>query len=199
MVTVVMMITMTVMMMEMRSSPYMLHLWHQLVDRKGVLSRNKRPDVARDVPAPMEKRKKVKPSDWEQIEAAEGGPVDPELIPSYGGHVAGRIWHGQVFIFMIVSHQVRAACYLQYILDSSLFSDRSGSIVPARLWPLLRDVSRVGRFAWGATCLAYLYRNLGQTSRADAKELAGCRSLLESNEYRSQRPIHIRNKRQDSG
>ncbi|KAI5656937.1 hypothetical protein M9H77_25730 [Catharanthus roseus] len=37
-------------------------------------SRNKRPDVT---------------------EAAEGGPVDPELIPSYGGHVAGQIWRGQ--------------------------------------------------------------------------------------------------------
>ncbi|KAI5658968.1 hypothetical protein M9H77_27761 [Catharanthus roseus] len=37
-------------------------------------SRNKRPDVT---------------------EAAKGGPVDPELIPSYGGHVAGRIWRGQ--------------------------------------------------------------------------------------------------------
>ncbi|KAI5655413.1 hypothetical protein M9H77_32600 [Catharanthus roseus] len=48
-------------------------------------SRNKRPEVARDVPAPTQKRKK----------AAEGGPVDPELIPSYdGGHVAGRIWSG---------------------------------------------------------------------------------------------------------
>ncbi|KAI5671682.1 hypothetical protein M9H77_12046 [Catharanthus roseus] len=38
-------------------------------------SRNKRPDKARDVPAPTQ-RKRVK-----------GGPVDPELIPSYGGHV----------------------------------------------------------------------------------------------------------------
>ncbi|KAI5654051.1 hypothetical protein M9H77_31238 [Catharanthus roseus] len=37
MVTVVMMITMTVMMMEMRSNPYMLHLWHQPMDRMGVL------------------------------------------------------------------------------------------------------------------------------------------------------------------
>ncbi|KAI5653546.1 hypothetical protein M9H77_30733 [Catharanthus roseus] len=64
-------------------------------------SRNKRPDVARDVLAPTQKRKKMKPSDWEQTEAAKGGPVDPELILSYGGHVAGRIWRGQVFIFML--------------------------------------------------------------------------------------------------
>ncbi|KAI5647965.1 hypothetical protein M9H77_33970 [Catharanthus roseus] len=47
---------------------------------------NKGLDVALDVLAPTQKRKKVKPSDWEQTEAAEEGPVDPELIPSYGGH-----------------------------------------------------------------------------------------------------------------
>ncbi|KAI5663312.1 hypothetical protein M9H77_22635 [Catharanthus roseus] len=64
-------------------------------------SRNKRPEMARDVPAPTQKRKKVKASDWEQTEAVETGPVDPELIPSYGGHVAGRIWRGHVFIFML--------------------------------------------------------------------------------------------------
>ncbi|KAI5683649.1 hypothetical protein M9H77_04877 [Catharanthus roseus] len=64
-------------------------------------SRNKRPDMDRDVPAPMQKRKKVKPSNWKQTEAVEGGPVDPERIPSYGGHVAGRIWRRQVFIFML--------------------------------------------------------------------------------------------------
>ncbi|KAI5674257.1 hypothetical protein M9H77_14621 [Catharanthus roseus] len=64
-------------------------------------SRNKRPNVVRDVPAPMQKRKKVKPSDWEQTETVEGGPVDPELIPSYDGYVAGRIWRGHVFIFML--------------------------------------------------------------------------------------------------
>ncbi|KAI5674557.1 hypothetical protein M9H77_14921 [Catharanthus roseus] len=29
------------------------------------------------------------------MKAAEGGPVDPELIPSYGGHLVGRIWCGQ--------------------------------------------------------------------------------------------------------
>ncbi|KAI5680703.1 hypothetical protein M9H77_01930 [Catharanthus roseus] len=62
---------------------------------KFVGSRNKRPEVARDVPASTQKRKKVKASDWEQTEAAEGGPIDPELIPSYGGHVAGWIWRGQ--------------------------------------------------------------------------------------------------------
>ncbi|KAI5675218.1 hypothetical protein M9H77_06168 [Catharanthus roseus] len=59
-------------------------------DRVSEGSHNKRSDVVRDVSAPTQKRKKVKPSDWEQTEAAEGGPVDPELIPSYGGHCRSR-------------------------------------------------------------------------------------------------------------
>ncbi|KAI5653186.1 hypothetical protein M9H77_30373 [Catharanthus roseus] len=55
-------------------------------------SRNKRPDVACEVLAPTQRRNKVKPSDWEQTGPTDGGPVDLELIPSYGGHVAGSIW-----------------------------------------------------------------------------------------------------------
>ncbi|KAI5657976.1 hypothetical protein M9H77_26769 [Catharanthus roseus] len=172
-------------------------------------SRNKRPDVVCDVLAPTQKRKKVKPSDWKQPVAAEGGPVDPELIPSYDGHVVGRIWRGQdcgllkcrsrymaltgweltdsqagplaeqliravqqdlglgltgglgfnaLELHVVAtsrqtsrSHQVRATCYLQYILGSSLFSDKSGNIVPVRLWPLLRDVSHVGSSSMSPT------------------------------------------------
>ncbi|KAI5656510.1 hypothetical protein M9H77_25303 [Catharanthus roseus] len=73
------------------SDPYVLGPANRVFEG----SRNKRSEVARDVPVPTQKRKKVKASDWEQIEAAEGGPIDPELIPSYGGNVADRIWHGQ--------------------------------------------------------------------------------------------------------
>ncbi|KAI5673782.1 hypothetical protein M9H77_14146 [Catharanthus roseus] len=108
--------------------------------------------------------KKVKPSNWEQTGLAKGGPVDPELIPSYGGHVAGPIWHGHdrcslkfrsrymaltgwelTNAHTSLSPRVRVACYLQHILGSLLFSGKSDNIVPARLWPLLQDVSSVGR------------------------------------------------------
>ncbi|KAI5682775.1 hypothetical protein M9H77_04003 [Catharanthus roseus] len=56
---------------------------------------NKRPDVAHEVSAPTQRKKKVKASNWEQRGPAEGGPVDLELIPSYGGPVVGPIWRGQ--------------------------------------------------------------------------------------------------------
>ncbi|KAI5661066.1 hypothetical protein M9H77_20389 [Catharanthus roseus] len=54
-------------------------------------SRNKRPDVFRDVPAPTEKRKKVKPSDWEQTEAAERGP-DRSLLKCRSRYMALTGW-----------------------------------------------------------------------------------------------------------
>ncbi|KAI5681406.1 hypothetical protein M9H77_02634 [Catharanthus roseus] len=49
---------------------------------KGKRSRNKRPDKAHDVSVPTQ-RKRVTASDYEQTGPEEGGPVDPELIPSY--------------------------------------------------------------------------------------------------------------------
>ncbi|CAI0444544.1 unnamed protein product [Linum tenue] len=37
----------------------------------------------------------------------------------------------------------------------------------------------VGEYAWGAGALAYLYRQLGIASRAEAKGVAGCLTLLQ--------------------
>ncbi|KAI5654437.1 hypothetical protein M9H77_31624 [Catharanthus roseus] len=76
-------------------------------------SRNKRPDVAREVLALTQKRKKVKASDWEQTGPADGGPIDPKLIPSYGGHVAG-LWFIEVSIALHGTH--RAWIYLYFPL-----------------------------------------------------------------------------------
>ncbi|KAI5666308.1 hypothetical protein M9H77_16161 [Catharanthus roseus] len=42
------------------------------------------------------------------IGPAEGGPVDPELIPSYSGHVVGRIWRGQAHIFILIADRYMA-------------------------------------------------------------------------------------------
>ncbi|KAI5667927.1 hypothetical protein M9H77_17780 [Catharanthus roseus] len=67
-------------------------------------SRNKRPNVAREVLAPTQRRKKVKASNWEQTCPADGGPIDPELIPSYGGHVRvsycvdSLVWFGAAIV-----------------------------------------------------------------------------------------------------
>ncbi|KAI5649413.1 hypothetical protein M9H77_35418 [Catharanthus roseus] len=62
-----------------------------------------------------------------------------------------------------LSTEQGAACYVFYLLGSSIFTDKSGNN--------------------GAATLAYLYRILGQTSRVDAKELSGYWSLLEDLEF----------------
>ncbi|KAI5657844.1 hypothetical protein M9H77_26637 [Catharanthus roseus] len=127
-------------------------------------SHNKRLAKARDALAPTQ-RKRVKASNWEQTSPAEGGPVDPKLIPFYSGHVVGPIWRRQdrgllkcrshyMELFNIatssrsrLSRSDRFACYIQYLLGSLLFTDKSGNIVPSRLWPLVKDVRSFGKFA----------------------------------------------------
>ncbi|KAI5658582.1 hypothetical protein M9H77_27375 [Catharanthus roseus] len=53
-----------------------------------------------------------------------------------------------------LSSSDRAACYIQYLLDSSLFTYKIDNIVPTKLWPLVRDVRSYGGFAWGVdACL----------------------------------------------
>ncbi|KAI5654312.1 hypothetical protein M9H77_31499 [Catharanthus roseus] len=95
-------------------------------------SRNKRPDRARDILMPTQ-RKKVK-----------------------SGHVAGPIWRGQSDLGLRftgrgingqelfdvatdprsrLSSSDRIASYIQYLLGSSLFTNKSGNIVPSKLWP----------------------------------------------------------------
>ncbi|KAI5663231.1 hypothetical protein M9H77_22554 [Catharanthus roseus] len=38
-----------------------------------------------------------------------------------------------------LSSSDRDACYIQYLLGSSLFTDKSGNIVPSKHWSLLKD------------------------------------------------------------
>ncbi|KAI5671294.1 hypothetical protein M9H77_11658 [Catharanthus roseus] len=100
-------------------------------------------------------RKKAKNDGWEQTCPANGGPQDPVLVPSYSGHVAGSIWrgqdrgilksrsryvsltdssigiNGQDLVSVAKSPRSRLsteqmdACYVLYLLGSSLFTDKS--------------------------------------------------------------------------
>ncbi|KAI5650032.1 hypothetical protein M9H77_36037 [Catharanthus roseus] len=153
-------------------------------------SQQKRPEKSRPPTNPTQ-RKKSKNDGWEQTVPDDGGPQDPVIVPSYSGHVAGCIWRGQYrdilksrsrYVSLTgwtpsdpavsdlhisdssiginaqdlagvtdsphsrLSTEQRAACYVLYLLGSSLFTDKSGN----------------------------------NASRADAKELSGCWSLLEA-------------------
>ncbi|KAI5656731.1 hypothetical protein M9H77_25524 [Catharanthus roseus] len=79
-------------------------------------SRNKRPDMAREVPALTQKRKK-------------GGPADLELILSYSGHVAGPLWRGQDRGSLTCR-----SCYMALTgMDISVLSDNENKLVDIRL------------------------------------------------------------------
>ncbi|KAI5653917.1 hypothetical protein M9H77_31104 [Catharanthus roseus] len=149
-------------------------------------SRQKRPEKWRPPTNPMQ-RKKSKNDDWEQTGPADGGPQDPVLVPSYSGHrhsevevryvsltgwtpndpavvqLAGEIGLSHLRSYMF---QHPNSSLLSAFVESSLFTNKSGNNVPGKLWPLVKNVT-------------YLYWNLGQASRADAKELSGGWSLLE--------------------
>ncbi|KAI5677250.1 hypothetical protein M9H77_08200 [Catharanthus roseus] len=130
-------------------------------------SRQKRPEKSRPPTNPTQ-RKKSKNDGREQTGPTDGGPQDPVLVPSYSGHVAGSIWHGQSDLDISdssisinsqdlagvgesdrsgLSTKQRAVFYVLYLLGSSLFIDKSGNNVPGKLWPFVKNVSSVGGFA----------------------------------------------------
>ncbi|KAI5681919.1 hypothetical protein M9H77_03147 [Catharanthus roseus] len=150
---------------------------------KIVGSRQKRPEKSRPPTNPTQ-RKKSKNDGWEQTGPADGGPQDPVIVPSYSGQVVGCIWRGQIIVVIQsdldisdssiginaqdlagvadsphsgLSTEQSATCYVLYLLGSSLFIDKSGNNVPGKLWPLVKNVSSVGGFAWGFDIPVFSY------------------------------------------
>lgn len=78
---------------------------------------------------------------------------------------------------------LRASCYLAYLFGSTLCPNKSGNMVPAKVVALFNDLERASNLAWGAATLAFLYDQLGKASRAKAKQLSGCMTLLEVISY----------------
>ncbi|KAH7861868.1 hypothetical protein Vadar_031931 [Vaccinium darrowii] len=73
-----------------------------------------------------------------------------------------------------------AWAYLLYVLGSTLFVDKTGVRVRVSYLGVLEDLQNVSSYAFGAAGLAYLYRQLGQASNGDAKQLSGYTTLLEA-------------------
>ncbi|KAH7843384.1 hypothetical protein Vadar_015969 [Vaccinium darrowii] len=70
--------------------------------------------------------------------------------------------------------------YLLYMLGCTLLCDKTGSKVNVSPLALLEDLDRVSHYGWGASALAFLYRQLGQASRRDTKQLSCFLTLLEA-------------------
>ncbi|RWR93681.1 serine/threonine-protein phosphatase 7 long form isoform X1 [Cinnamomum micranthum f. kanehirae] len=77
-----------------------------------------------------------------------------------------------------IRHAARA--YLLYILGCTLFTGKSGTRVPVIYLKLLMNFDEARTYAWGATALAYLYRQLGFVTRSGVRQIAGYLTLLEA-------------------
>ncbi|CAI0401806.1 unnamed protein product, partial [Linum tenue] len=69
--------------------------------------------------------------------------------------------------------------YLLLLLGSTLFVDNSKDRVSSIINLIVKRAEILGEYAWGAGALAYLYRQLGSASQAEAKGVAGCLTLLQ--------------------
>ncbi|PRQ32170.1 putative protein-serine/threonine phosphatase [Rosa chinensis] len=70
--------------------------------------------------------------------------------------------------------------FLLYILGCTLFVDKTGNRINVIYLHFLRDLNRVGQYAWGAAGLAFLYRQLGLASRLGCRQIGGYLTLLEA-------------------
>ncbi|CAI0392091.1 unnamed protein product [Linum tenue] len=73
-----------------------------------------------------------------------------------------------------------AWCYLLCLIGSTLFVDKSSDRVRGWLYSYFRNLAMVGKYAWGAGALAWMYRQLGRSSRAGSGGFSGCLTLLQA-------------------
>ncbi|KAF6164172.1 hypothetical protein GIB67_010142 [Kingdonia uniflora] len=66
-----------------------------------------------------------------------------------------------------------------YVLGSFLFPTKNRTDVSARYHVLFTKDKVAKKWSWGSTILAYMYFNLGATSRDDRRQFACCTTLLE--------------------
>ncbi|XP_021768491.1 protein MAIN-LIKE 1-like [Chenopodium quinoa] len=71
--------------------------------------------------------------------------------------------------------------YMWLVLGGCLFLDKSGNRThPSFLNELVVHDLPINEYSWGSAALAYLYRQLGTTSRKDVDLIAGCLTLLQA-------------------
>ncbi|XP_012858101.1 PREDICTED: serine/threonine-protein phosphatase 7 long form homolog [Erythranthe guttata] len=95
-----------------------------------------------------------------------GGPRLEDLQELYGDHSSA-------------SSECKVRAYIIYLLGSTLFVNKSGARVKPDFCPLIEDIEQIREYSWGSGTLANLYRQLGMASRAEAKQISGCLTLLE--------------------
>ncbi|KAH6822258.1 hypothetical protein C2S53_011258 [Perilla frutescens var. hirtella] len=74
----------------------------------------------------------------------------------------------------------RAISFLLYTLGCIIFTNKTGERVSTNYLKLLEHPDEFGSYAWGTAALAFFYRQLGLTSRANVKQIFGYLTLLEA-------------------
>ena len=69
--------------------------------------------------------------------------------------------------------------FLLHLVGCTLFANKSATSVAIVYLELFQDLSMVGSYAWGAACLAYLYRQLTIATRFEVWQLGGYLTLLQ--------------------
>ena len=69
--------------------------------------------------------------------------------------------------------------YVLWLCGAILFPTRSKNSVHPRYMYFLYDSNKIATYAWGAACLAYLYRGLYAASRKGSTFVNGCVTLLQ--------------------
>ncbi|RYR74165.1 serine/threonine-protein phosphatase 7 long form homolog isoform X1 [Arachis hypogaea] len=73
-----------------------------------------------------------------------------------------------------------ARAYIMVLLSSQLFGDKSGTRVHIRWLPFVARLEELGRYSWGSSTLAWLYRCLCRVANRNVVKLAGPLTLLQS-------------------
>lgn len=74
-------------------------------------------------------------------------------------------------------YKIRA--YMLYAIGCVLCPNKSGNKVSVAYLKYLENVDELGKYAWGAIALAFLYKELSNASRNDVRQIAGYLALLE--------------------
>ncbi|XP_058767002.1 protein MAIN-LIKE 1-like [Vicia villosa] len=69
--------------------------------------------------------------------------------------------------------------YLMMLVGSTIFADKTFTLVEARYLLLIRDLRGLGSYSWASAALATLYRHLGDASMFSCKQLSGYPTLLQ--------------------
>ncbi|KAI5420411.1 hypothetical protein KIW84_044270 [Lathyrus oleraceus] len=69
--------------------------------------------------------------------------------------------------------------YLLMLVGSTIFADKTFTLVEARYLLLFRDLDGCSGYSWGAAALVTLYRYLGDASMYSCKQLGGYPTLLQ--------------------